>query len=182
MHQRRAIRDFVVNALLSGGTPAGPRVFKNRMATAFRRVDLPAITAYTLAETVDATQADPRLLFRTLTLEVVGAVEVTTDVNVDDALDDLASHIERVLHKDDTLGGAAKDSVLSSTEVGIDENGGRPVGMISLHYTVTYQTSAPDAADSEPLDNFATADFRYSLDGAQAPADRAHDTLTLETE
>lgn len=173
MHPRQAIREAVRARLISAATSAGARVYETRM-TPFREVELPAIAVYTMDETADDRGSSPRELTRKLTLEIVAAVRAAD--NVDDALDSISLEIERAMHSDETLGGTASDSVLTSTDIGIEIEGNKPIGMVRINYAVTYYSHAPESADTA-LGDFKTADIRFSLNNEQAPLDQAHDQL-----
>lgn len=176
-HQRQLIRE-AARAQLLGKTAAGARVAETRMSP-WRRPELPAISVYSLEEAVDAGSklTAPRELTRNLQLAVVAGVE--GGANVDDAMDSIAEEIERALHADPYLGDTCGDLVLASTELGIDEDGTRPIGYVRLTFAVTYRTWAPDAADATLPADFATAHIETSLGGTAAPADRAVDDVAV---
>ncbi len=178
-HQRQIIRG-AVQAILLAKTAAGAQVFKTRMVP-YRKLELPAIAIYALQEPVDpeSKNAAPRELTRNLQLVVEAAVKA--DEGVDDALDAIALEIERAMHADPTLGGAASDALLSNTELTVvEESQGRmleqPLGIATLTYAVRYYTYAPDAADVT-LDDLRTVDAKTSLGGAVAAGDQAEDKL-----
>jgi hypothetical protein len=172
-HPRQLIRD-AVTALLTGETVAETRVFKTRMVP-YRRAQLPALAVYSLNEPVERGNAAPKELERRLELAIEGAL-IGTD-NVDDALDDLALEIETAMHADDTLTDTAEDSILSSTELEVVEDGDRTVGLVRLVYSVTYFTHAPETG---ALDSFTTGNVKTSLSNEVATADQPEDTITVE--
>jgi hypothetical protein len=177
MHQRQLIRE-AAKAALVGKTGAGARVYETRVVP-FKRLELPAIAVYTLEENVDPASRStaPRELKRTVDLAIEAAVK--QGENIDDALDAIALEIERALHADETLGGAASDSILSSTEIDVLEDGDRLVGVVTLVYSVTYYTDAPaaeDAAAGELVD-LARVDVRHNLGGSVDVNDEARDRL-----
>jgi hypothetical protein len=175
-HQRQLIRE-AVKAQLLGKTAAGARVFESRMAP-WRTVELPAISVYTLDETVDPdSQATaPRELTRTLRLQVLGVVQLKDDV--DDRLDALALEVERALDADPNFSGTAFDSILQSVQLAIDTQGDRPVGELQMIYSVTYHTDAPAAADV-PLGDFSKAHVVTDLGGTTHTGDQAVDDLAV---
>lgn len=174
LHQRtvirRAVRDF-----LKGKTAAGNMVEATRRDK-YRQNELPAIAIYTPADDVDEDSKDtsPRELKRDLTVRIVGRVKDSE--RVDDVMDALALEIENVMHADPYLGGVAGDSILRGTEVGIDDEGERPIGVITLTYSVTYRTAAPAAPE---LDDFNTADTKYDV-GVPEEEQQAHDVVTVQ--
>lgn len=181
-HQRQLIRE-AVKAQLVGTAPtyrtgAGARVYETRMAP-FRRLELPAIAVYVLEESIDPASKSraPRELTRNLQLQVVAVVEASAAV--DDAMDAIALEIERALDADRWFGGTAGDSILSSVQMGIDDEGGKPVGAVQMVYAVTYRTDAPSAADLPPLPDFSKAHVETSLGGGVHPANRAVDDVAV---
>lgn len=175
-HQRQLIRQ-AVKAQLLGATAAEDRVYTNRMFP-YTRAQLPALAVYTLEEEVEPFNTAPRELKRTLQLAIEAAVEETEEV--DDALDVLALQVEAAMDLDETLGGTASDSLLSSTQMEVIETGSRSAGVIRLEYTVTYYTHVPQVR--EGLDDFVTADVRHSLANAVHPDDQGHDIVELPQE
>lgn len=178
-HQRQIIRE-AVKAQLLGKTAAGARVYETRLLP-FRQLELPAIAVYTLEESVDPASKStaPRELTRTLQLAIEAVVKAAT--NVDDALDAIALEIEKAMDADPYFGGAAGESILASSQLGVGEEGNQPVGHLLLTYTVTYRTFAPDAADLPALPDFSKAHAETSLGGVQASADRAVDDVAVPT-
>jgi hypothetical protein len=178
MHERQAIREAIKAQLI--GTPptfataARDRVFKSREAP-LRVAELPAINIYTDSEPVDPDSGNsaPRELKRTAVIAVEGWVVASDDV--DDRLDDLALEIETAMDQDLNLTDTAFDSVLVSTEIGINPKGERPMGCVHMEFAVTYHTQIRTVA---PVALFDTADIRVSLDGTQALDDQAHDLVT----
>ena len=55
IHQRKAIRDAVVTALVAAATSAGSRVFPTRVVP-WRKTELPAVSVYALDEKSDDQQ------------------------------------------------------------------------------------------------------------------------------
>lgn len=154
-------------------TAARDRVFSSRQAP-LRSSEIPAINVYVDSETIDDVSASsaPRELKRTMVLAVEGWVASSSAV--DDALDALALEIETAL--DAAVPAGASDLVLSSSEIGLKVDGAQPLGCVHLEFEVTYYT---DPRLTAPVDDFATADVRYSLAGDQAPADQAHDLVEI---
>ena len=165
-HQRKLIRDAVVAALLAGNTGAGSRVFRTRLDP-FRRAELPALAVYTSSESVESDSAStaPRILDRRMQLEIVIAVEPGS--NEDDAIDAMCVDIERVMHADPMFAGLCRDSLLSSTDIVIDNSGDTPIGLAKLVYAFRYFTDAPDAADVTNLVDLDSVVATTNLGNAQ---------------
>lgn len=158
-HRRQLIREAIKAALL-GETDAGDRVYETRKAPV-KRLDLPAIAVYTLSESVsqDSRATSPRELKREMNVAIEAVVK--EGENADDAMDDLALQIERVMHADPTFGGVCGDSMLVETSMDLSELGDQPVGIVILTYAVTYYTGAPEADDVE-LDDLSTVTVDYA--------------------
>jgi hypothetical protein len=176
IHQRKAIRDAVVTALVAAATSAGSRVFPTRVVP-WRKTELPAVSVYALDEKSDDQQTAPRWLKRTMTLSVEAVVR--QGANVDDALDALALELEAAMHADPTFGDVCGDSTLTGTELEVLEQGDQLFGLLRLTYSVTYDTDAPYARDVA-TDDLETIEAQTSIGGAQAAADRAEDHIDLE--
>lgn len=138
-HPRTQIRQATI-AALDGATAAGARVHDTRVDP-FRKGDLPALSVYTLSESSDKASGG---LDREVQLEIAGWVSGADAAAVARAMDDLAVQIEDAMAADAGLRGTASDSVLTGTEPQIRAEDGKSdplVGIITLTYTVTYQTT-----------------------------------------
>jgi hypothetical protein len=178
VHKRRTIREAIKTAL-SGNTSAGARVFETR-TDSWMKGELPAIAVYTASESVDIHDQAPRVITRTLRVELQACVRAHPDT--DDAIDGLLEEIENAMLADRFFGGVCEDSHLTEVETGILEDGGKSIGWVRASYDVVYHTDAfPAGAVTDPLH---TVDTRFTdLDG-QAPDihtnNQGHDALTLE--
>ena len=83
---------------------------------------------------------------RNLTLIVEGYVKAVS--NFDDTVDTIASEVEVAMGNDETINGLAKNSFLDSTEIEFDGSGDQPLAVVTLSYTVEYETlkNAPDSS------------------------------------
>jgi len=170
---RHAVRD-----LLDGKTAADDKVTAMRF-NPYRLSDLPAISVYTIEETVDIENSTaPKELARELQLEIQGWVKADEDVTADDAMDALALEIETAMHADPYLGGAASDSVLIGTTTGMHNEGDRLMGILTLTYAVTYHTLAPET--SEGLDDFLVAAVTTNLGGEVQEDEAAQDEVVVQ--
>lgn len=179
-HERQQIREAIKTQLIGAlpgptyATAAGARVYESRLAP-IPTAQLPAISVYTADETVDPASYDtaPRELKRTVNVSIVGWVSTVANGAIEDALDALALQIETAMDSDLNLSTTAFTSGLLSTEIGISNDGNRPMGAVSLTYSIVYYT---DIRVSAPVDELDTVDVRHSLDGAQDDEDdQAHD-------
>ncbi|HET9063672.1 MAG TPA: hypothetical protein VFO62_10325 [Candidatus Binatia bacterium] len=178
-HPRKLIRHAVV-ALLTNATAAGARV-KDTRVEPHRKGALPAIAVYTLREPVnqDVSGGAPLELTRDVKVEIAGFVGVRDPDTVADELDDLAEQIEAAMDNDRYLGGLAADSILESTEMQVREEDGASdplIGIITLTYSVTYQTSP---AVPDDLEDFLRVGAEHRIVGAVA-ANAANDAFTVQ--
>ena len=183
-HPRKLIRHAIVARLL-GATAAGSRVQATRVEP-HRKTQLPAISVYTAGETIsidaDALTA-PQILVRAAEVKIAAWVTGPTDPEGDvaDAMDDIAEQIEAAMDADRYLGGLrdglARDILLESTEMAVrGAEGGDPlIGIITLTYRVTYDTS-PAVGQ---LDDFRRVDARTQIAGA-SPGNAIEDLVSLE--
>jgi hypothetical protein len=159
-HPRTVIRHAVVSNL-TGETSAGTRVQGTRIDPE-RKTRLPAISVYCTKEPVDvdtSSQTAPRVLYRQLELEIGAWVPGTANPEDDigDALDAMCLEIEVAMDADRFLGGRqnglVQDTILKNTEFGLQagKNGDPFVGVVTLTYLVTYNTSAAQLATDDFL-------------------------------
>lgn len=166
-HQRKLIRQAVVQLLANAATAAGSRVMGTRV-DAHKRSELPAISVYTLSEASEPNATAPREITRDVQIEIAGWVAHSEATPADDAMDDLAEEIEAAMDGDRFLGALAADSLLVSTEMQIRAEEGKSsplVGLVTLTYSVTYRT-AP-AAPALP-DDFLAVKATHQIVGAAA--------------
>lgn len=139
MHQRKAIRDRVVQ-ILTGLATTGSNVFASRLYPV-DAASLPALLIYTLSEASEFdTVGSSRRLLRQLDLNIEGLAQVND--TLDDTLDAIAKEVEIALATDPALGGTARDSMLRSSVVAVRKDGEKESGSIVMTYTVTYRTVA----------------------------------------
>ena len=80
--------------------------------------------------------ASPRPMTRSLNVVVQGIVSSTQP---DDTLDLISKEVEVALAGDVTINSLASNSYLSSTEIEINADGSKPVGIVMLNYVVEYR-------------------------------------------
>lgn len=175
LHKRQTIREAVRERLL-GRTVAQDRVHAMRFTT-YRGLDLPALGIYVTEESVDPSSKGgaPRYLWRTMQLTLEAVVKYDSQ-SMEADLDAIALEVERAMHIDRTIGDTASDAILASTELDVLIEGDRIVGVARLTYSVTYETSAPEAEDVT-LDDLKTVDVKTNLGGAVAAGNQAEDKV-----
>ncbi len=176
-HERQEIRDAVV-AQLMGETAAETRVLSSRRAPV-QMEQLPAIGVYTIVETIDpaSKKSTPRELKRIVTVAIQAWVMALSVSALADALDDIALEIETAMDSSVSLDGYAFDSVGPETEIGIELDGAKPIGCVTLTYEATYHTGL---RVTEPEDIFDSVDLHTSLNGEQDDEDDQANDLILE--
>lgn len=186
-HQRQQIRE-AAKAMMLGQGPWLERVYTNRNRALSQRPSqrsdrsqLPALVIYTREEKAEIFNVAPREY--KCRVELVLEVVADATEEVDDLLDDAAQLIERILGRDDTIGGTADDCEYLATNMVIIEQGvERAIGASALTFEVTYYRMAPDGPDEGAPDGGYNATLPpmtevqvdYSLDNNQDdPRDRA---------
>ena len=172
---RKQIR-AAIKAALMNKTSAADRVFSNRTDPLLDKAtdieggtaEFPLLLVIVTDEDSELLDESPRRYRRTAKVKVEGTTNVGD--NSDDALDDFADEIEAAMLADDSLGGLANDIRMTGTRMVLADSGRKVIGGVTLSFDVEFITDAPSC----PVDEFATLDTQYSLDGKQAdPADRA---------
>jgi hypothetical protein len=132
------VADGLVTAVLAG------------RADPVSSADRPVLLVYARQEQaapMSAGRGGPtRRIERQLLLSVEGVTSVATDD--DAAADALALAVEAALANDETLGGVARDLVLSSTAIEVQTEGETRTSRVRLEFTVTYHTAAGDPGTS----------------------------------
>ena len=140
-HVRQQIRDAVATRLTSQVGLVSSRVFTTRVHP-LNEALLPAISVYTGSESSERYQAGVTDMNRELSLEVDVYVRETS--SFDDDCDAIAVQVEEAMAGDFTIGGLAKSSVLTSTEIQFDGEADQILGVAKLTYQVRYVTALND--------------------------------------
>jgi hypothetical protein len=135
-HRRTEIRNAV--AALLTVTGAFTTVSKSRVHRA-QDNELPAVLVYTLHE-----KSEPITLKRMLNrqLSLVIEIRVAATHSLDDRIDALCLAAETAMAADPKLGLLIDDSILDSTQIGLNGEGDLRHGVALLTYGVTYRTAA----------------------------------------
>lgn len=133
-NSRKAIRDALVT-MLSGETEAGTNVYANR-ETGLWQSELPAILVYTEQESAEPRDLSSRKYIRTLQLRVELKAEANS--TVDDDLDDLAEEVEDIIDADQSITGTVLSTVLTNTELSVDADGEKEIGVCILNFECKY--------------------------------------------
>jgi len=134
MTHRKEIRNKVVE-ILKDKTGVKDRVYSNRVIP-IGSYQLPAISIYTRSEILRIINDSPRQYERTLQLVIDIAASATNDL--DDVIDDLAISVEKVMENNEALDDLVSDITLIETEIGLDSNADKLIGIASLVYEVKY--------------------------------------------
>lgn len=146
-HVRQQIREAVGTAV-TGLVTTGARVFQSRVYP-LQTTELPGLLVYTRSETSEPTTIHaPKVLQRTLQLQIVGVAKAVADL--DDTLDLICKEVEVAvaLWSMAGLGGLAKSINLISTEYDLQGVSEKPTGSATLLYEAEYFTleNAPSTA------------------------------------
>jgi len=139
-HVRQQIREYFATTL-TGLTTTGSNVHESRI---YPLETVPALVIYTKSETSEPQVIGTnRVLSRELEVVVEGYAKATT--NFDDTIDTISKEVEEAIAADVTLGGLAKDSYISSTEIEFNGEGEKPLGYVALTFTTIYHTQEQDS-------------------------------------
>lgn len=138
-HVRQQIREYF-GTTLTGLTTTGTRVHESRV---YPLESLPALVIYTKSETSEPVViGSARELLRELEVVVEGYAKATT--NFDDTIDTICKEVEEAIAADPTLNNVAKDAFISSTEIDFNSEGEKPLGFVTMTFTVQYHTHEND--------------------------------------
>ena len=144
-HVRKQIRDQFVTLLTAGVTLVSSRVYATRVYP-LTQAKLPAITVTIGSEssglmTMGATMGSKSL---DRIVDIAVSVYENATASLDSAIDAIAVQIEEAIGADFTLGGIAKESVLTSTSIDFSGETEQPIGIATLTFSVRYVTSLTD--------------------------------------
>ena len=137
-HAREQIRDKVVTKVTSL-TTTGTRVYPSRKYPLDDDL-FPGLCVYTLNESIDEEEGKlAGIQFRSVDIVIEGYDALVA--GLDDKLDDIAAEVETVLFADRFLTGSLTALDLVSTEVDLNIEAAKPVGMIKLIFKAQYLTA-----------------------------------------
>ena len=144
-HVRKQIRDQFVTLLPAGVTLVSSRVFATRVYP-LTQAKLPAITVTAGAETSGLMTMGATMGVKSLdrTVEITVSIYENATASLDSAVDAIAVQVEEAIGADFTLGGIAKESVLTSTSIDFSGETEQPVGIATMTFAVRYVTSLTD--------------------------------------
>ena len=134
-HVRKQIRDFIVTAV-TGLVTTTTNVFPSRVYN-IEESKLPALLIYTKDEASGPqTITYPRSVQRNLEVVIEGVA--AKNATLDDTLDTIIKEVEVAVIADPTLGGLAKDTMLTPIEIGLTGDAQNPTGNARMTFTVEY--------------------------------------------
>ena len=134
-HLRQSIRERV-GTDVTGLSTTGSNVFQTRLYPV-EAGSLPCLLIYSTSEESEVTEmASPRPMTRVLNIVIQGVVSATQP---DDTLDLISKEVEVAMAGDRSINSLANDSYLSSTEIEINAEGAKPIGIVRLNYVVEYR-------------------------------------------
>ncbi len=189
IHQRQLIREAVVAALkadapfmaamntMNGNVVAADKRIYDTRLIEWQERHMPAISVYNGTDTVDpeSDTSTQRELMRTMPVTIeVGVLGPLPEAK----LDAICLHVERIMHKDETIGGTCSKSLLTSTEFEFTADGEQYIGVAFIVFTVTFYTYAPYMFDQN-MGEFLNADVDYNLGNEQDEPEQARDEITV---
>jgi len=141
-HIRKQIREAFAVALKRDATLVKRKVYSTRVFP-LDGDKLPCIAVYTMSESSELMTIGVKTLRREASVVVEIYIRITG--TFDDDADAIAAQVEASIAQDTTLGGIAKDSILSSTEIEFSGTAEAPIGVARLTYSVMYVTNTQDA-------------------------------------
>jgi phosphoenolpyruvate-protein kinase (PTS system EI component) len=144
-HVRQQVRDAFVTALKAGVPLVAKRVFATRVYP-LTQAKLPAITVTAGAETSGLMTMGATMGVKSLdrTVEITVSIYENATASLDSTIDAIAVQVEEAIGADFTLGGIAKESVLTSTSIDFSGETEQPVGIATMTFAVRYVTSLTD--------------------------------------
>ena len=134
-HLRQQIRERIATDV-TGLSTTGSNVFQSRIYPV-EDGSLPCLLVYTTTEDSEVTEmASPRPMTRILNVVIQGIVGATQP---DDSLDNISKEVEAVMAGDVNINSLADSSYLSSTEIEVNADGAKPIGVVRLNYVVEYR-------------------------------------------
>ena len=134
-HLRQQIRERIATDV-TGLSTTGSNVFQSRIYPV-EDGSLPCLLVYTTTEDSEVTEmASPRPMTRILNVVIQGIVGATQP---DDSLDNISKEVEVVMAGDVNKNSLADSSYLSSTEIEVNADGAKPIGVVRLNYVVEYR-------------------------------------------
>jgi hypothetical protein len=144
-HAREQIRDKVVTKVTSL-TTTGTRVYPSRKYPLDDDL-FPGLCVYTLNESIDEEEGKlAGIQFRSVDVVIEGYDALVA--GLDDKLDDIAAEVETAIFADRFFTGLLKALDLTTTEIDLNVEAAKPVGMIKLTFKAQYLTAegAPTVA------------------------------------
>jgi hypothetical protein len=133
-NNRANIRAALKN-LLNEETTAGENVYSSR-GTRYWKSELPAICIFSSQEPAQPANLQGTRYNRTLELTIEVRVEAGTDA--DDEVDSLLAEVEALIQEDPSIGGTVQSTILTSTEIRVDSEGEKDMGVGILTYECKY--------------------------------------------
>jgi hypothetical protein len=140
-HVRKQIRDAIATTV-TGLATTGASVYKMRR-WALDDSKLPALCVYTGDESSSLITVGSRTLRRVINVVVEGYCKGSS-TTVADTIDAICVEVEEAIAANFTLGGLAKATILTSTEVDINAQVESAIASVRLVYAVEYVTAIGD--------------------------------------
>jgi len=176
---KRLVKEAVVKLLKEGNTLAQERVSLSRSIPS-EDITFPLINVYTVSESVERFDEAPKRYRRRITLLIECLSRGDEDDQLDLYLEHLASQVENLMERDETLGGILNKLELSGTEYQQEPDGSSPLALLALRYSLEYFDEP--ASGEESLSNFLGLDVEWNASQGDEQPDEyliANDTINL---
>lgn len=141
-HIRTELRNAVASTL-TGLASTGSRVYKSRIYP-IEAAKLPCLAIYVKSETIEQSTMGAQKKLRNIELVVECAASATADL--DATLDTICDQVEIAMANNKNLNGLALEVLLESTEMDLNGDGEKPVGIARIQYRAIAFQDLPNPA------------------------------------
>ena len=141
-HIRTELRNAVASTI-TGLDLTGSRVYKSRIYP-IESNKLPCLAVYVQSETIEQATIGAQNKQRNIELIIECAASATS--NLDSTLDDICDDVEIAMANNRNLNGLALEVLLESTQMDLNGDGEKPVGIAKMTYRVIAFQNLPNPA------------------------------------
>lgn len=141
-HIRTELRNAVATTL-TGLATTGSRVYKSRIYP-IESNKLPCLAIYVKSESIEQSTIGAQKKQRNIELVIECAASANSDL--DATLDNICDQVEVAMANNKTLNGLALDVLLQSTEMDLNGDGEKPVGIARITYMAMAFQNLPNSA------------------------------------
>lgn len=141
-HLRTELRNAVATTV-TGLASTGSRVYKSRIYP-IEAAKLPCLAVYVQAETIEQSTIGSQKKMRNVELIIECAASATADL--DATLDSICNQVEVAMANNRNLNGLALEVLLESTQIDLNGDGEKPVGIAKMTYRAIGFQDLPNPA------------------------------------